>query len=68
MNYYTLYLFAHHLEINESDPLESYDPTLSVDILFRNLIVHKFLEYMKLIKIAMVQVLALLRTKDALAI
>jgi hypothetical protein len=65
MNYYTLYLFAHHLEKNESDRLESYDPTLIVDIVFTNLIVHKFPEYMKLIKIAMVQVLALLRTKDA---
>jgi hypothetical protein len=68
MNYNTLYLFAHHLGKNESDPLESCDPTLILDILFTNLIVHKFPEYVKLIEIAMVQVLAFLRTKDALII
>lgn len=53
MNYYTLYLFAQHLEKNESEPLESYDSTLILDILFTNLIVQKFPKYMKLIEIAM---------------
>jgi len=65
MNYYTLYLFAHHLEKYESEPLESYDPTFIVDILFTNLIVQKIPKYMKLIEIPMVQILALLQTKDA---
>ncbi len=52
----------------ESEPLESYDPTFIVDILFTNLIVQKIPKYMKLIEVPMVQVLALLLTKDASAI